>query len=106
MNHSATPKVILTKVHECTCNLNVFILYLRFALGIIHGDRCDRKTPKTIIFIQVNPLYSVVEISNTVTVRRNAHFDVILTSVTIIKQIFLRKLSCYESLVDIEVSKQ
>ena len=26
-------------------------------------------------------------------------------SVTIIKQIFLRKLSCYESLVDIEVSK-
>ena len=32
-------------------------------------------------------------------------FDVILTSVPIIKQIFLRKLSCYESLVDIEVSK-
>ena len=29
----------------------------------------------------------------------------ILTSVTIIKKVFLRKLFCYESLVDIEVSK-
>ena len=34
-----------------------------------------------------------------------ARFDVIFTSVTIVKQIFLRKLSCYESLVDIDVSK-
>ena len=33
MNHSATPKAILTKVHDCTCNLNVYIFYLRFALG-------------------------------------------------------------------------
>ena len=31
--------------------------------------------------------------------------NVILTSVTIIKQVFLRKLFCYESLLDIEVSK-
>ena len=45
VNHSATPKAIMTKVHDCTCNLNVYIFYLRFALGIIHGDRCDRKTP-------------------------------------------------------------
>ena len=29
----------------------------------------------------------------------------VLTSVTIIKQVFLRKLICYESLMDIEVSK-
>ena len=29
-----------------SCNLNVYIFYLRFALGIIHGDSCDRKTPK------------------------------------------------------------
>ena len=47
MNHSATFKAILailTKMHvqtEC--------LYFLFALGIIHDDRCDRKTPKTII---------------------------------------------------------
>ena len=40
-------------------------------------------------FIQVKPIILVV----------------ILTSVTIIKQGFLRKLLCYESLVDIEVSK-
>ena len=67
VNHSATLKAILTKVY-CMCNLNVYIFYLRSALGIIRGDRCDRKTPKTIIFIQVNPLFLVVEISNTVTV--------------------------------------
>ena len=30
------------------CNLNVYIFYLRFALGIIHGDHCDRKTKNTI----------------------------------------------------------
>ena len=42
---------------KCSCNLNVFIFYLRFALGIIHGDRCDRKTPKTIVFISKNPIF-------------------------------------------------
>ena len=68
VNHSATPKAILTKVHDCTCNLNVYILYLRFALGIIHGDRCDRKNTKNNDFIQVNPLFLVVEISNSVTI--------------------------------------
>ena len=52
VNHSATPKVILTKVHDCTCNLNVCIFYLRFALGIIHGDRCDRKTQKKVILFK------------------------------------------------------
>ena len=74
-------------------------------LGIIHGDRCDRKTPKNNLFIQVKPLFLVVEFSNTVTFIRNARFNVILTSVTIIKLGFLRKLFCNESLVDIEVSK-
>ena len=53
VNHSAMPKAILTKVHDCTCNLNVYIFYLRFALGIIHGDRCDRKNTKNNYFIQV-----------------------------------------------------
>ena len=37
---------------KCMCNLNVYIFYLRFALGIIYGDRCDRKTPKTIILFK------------------------------------------------------
>ena len=46
-NHSATSKAILTK---CSCNLNVYIFYLRIALGIVHGDGCDRKNPKTIVF--------------------------------------------------------
>ena len=52
VNHSATPKAILTEVHDWTCNLNVYIFYLRFALGIIHGNCCDRKTPKTIILFK------------------------------------------------------
>ena len=52
VNHSTTPEAILTKVHDCTCNLNVYIFYLRFALGIIHGDHCDWKTPKTIILFK------------------------------------------------------
>ena len=54
---------------------------------------------------QVKPLFSVVEFGNTVTFLRNARFNVILTSVTVIKLGFLRKLFYNESLVDIEVSK-
>ena len=57
------------------------------------------------LFYSSKPPFSVVKISNTVSARRNASLDVILTSVTIIKQILLLKLSCYESLVDIKVSK-
>ena len=64
-----------------------------------------QKNTKNNCFIQVKHPFLVVEDSNTVTFWRNARFDVILTSVTIIKQVFLRKLFCYESLVDIEVSK-
>ena len=45
-------------------------LYLCFVLGIIYGDRCDRKHPKQ-LFIQVKPLFFVVEFSNTVTFCRN-----------------------------------
>ena len=56
------------------------------------------------LFYSSQPPFLVVETSNTVTFRRNARFDVILTSVTITNQVFLRKLFCYESLVDIEVS--
>ena len=67
---------------NCKCNLNVYIFYLRFAPGIIHGDRCCRKTPKTIILFN----------GNTVTFWRIARFDVILTSVTIIKQVYLWRL--------------
>ena len=62
-NYSATSKTILTK---CSCNLNVYIFYWRFALEIIHGDRCDKNT-KNNCFIQVKPLFLVVEVSNTVT---------------------------------------
>ena len=58
-----------------------------------------QKNTKNNLFIQV------VDFSNTVTFWRNARFNVILTSVTIIKLGFLRKLFCNESLVDIEVSK-
>ena len=38
-----------------SCNRNVYFFYLRFALGIIHGDRCDRKNTENNCFIQVKP---------------------------------------------------
>ena len=56
-NHSATSKAILTKMQKCTGKLNVHNFYFCFALIIIHGDRCDRKTPKNNYFIQVKPLF-------------------------------------------------
>ena len=37
---------------KCSWNMNVYIFYLRFALGIIHDDRCDRKTPTTIVLFK------------------------------------------------------
>ena len=49
-NHSATSKAILTKMLVQPERLHFF--YFRFALGIIHGDRCDRKTPKTIVLFK------------------------------------------------------
>ena len=92
VNHSATPQ------SEC--------LFFLFAFCARHYPRWSL-WPKNVKknFFSSKPPFSVVEISNTVTVWGNARFDVILTSVTIIKQIFFRKLSCYKSLVDIEVSK-
>ena len=50
--------------------------FLRFAQGIMHVDRCDRKTPKT-SFIQVKSPFLVVEVSNAVTFWRNTRFDVV-----------------------------
>ena len=51
-NHSCESfcysKAILTNFDKCTCKRTVYIFYFCFVLGIIHGDRCDRKTPKTI----------------------------------------------------------
>ena len=32
-------------------------LYFLFALEIIHGDDCDRKTPKTIDLFKLKPLF-------------------------------------------------
>ena len=53
-DHSNTSNAILTKMHVHPERL---LFYSHFALGIIHGDRCYRKTPNTIFFIQVNPLF-------------------------------------------------
>ena len=63
------------------------------------------KHQKQLFYLIVKSPFLVVGISNTVTFLRKARFDVILTSLTIIEQVFLRKLFCYESLGDIEVSK-
>ena len=80
---------------KCTCNLNVYIFYLCFTLCIIHDDRCDGKTPKTIILITTSKTpFLVVEFSNTFTFWRNARFDAIITAGTIINQVFLRRSFC------------
>ena len=63
-NHSALLKAHSDK--KCTCNVNVYIFNLHFTLDIIPGYRCDRKNTEN-YFIQVKPLSSVVEFSNTVT---------------------------------------
>ena len=39
-----------------SCNLNDYIFYLRFGLGIFHCDRCDRKTSKTTVVFKWNPI--------------------------------------------------
>ena len=52
--HSATSKAILAK---CPWNLNVYIFYLCFALGIIHVDCCVRKTPKQLFYSSKTPLF-------------------------------------------------
>ena len=57
------------------------------------------------LFYSSKTPFPVVEFSYIVTFKEMLGFDGIITSVTLIKQVFLRKLSCYESLVDIEVSK-
>ena len=48
-NHSATSKAILTKMH-----VQPERLYFLFAFCAwhIHEDRCDKKTPKTIILFK------------------------------------------------------
>ena len=55
VNHSATPKAILTKVHDCTCNLNVYIFFLRFALGIIYSDRVVTEKHQKQLFYSSKP---------------------------------------------------
>ena len=101
-NQSARPNAILTKML-----VQLEHLYFLFAFCARNYPWWSlwQKNTKNNCFIQVKPPFLVVEVSNTVTFWRNAPYDVILTSVTIIKQGFLRKLFCYESLVDTEVSK-
>ena len=82
----------------------LFFLFLFFARHYPWWSLWQKNTNNN-LFIQVKPPFLVVLFSNTVTFWINAHFNVILTSVTIIKLGFLRRLSCNESLVDIEVSK-
>ena len=82
-------------------------LYFLFAFCARNYPRWSlwHKNTNNNSIIQVKPTFLVVEVSNTVTFWRNARFDVILTSVTVVRHVFLRKIFCYESLVDIEVSK-
>ena len=90
------------KMHVQAERLN--FLFLFFARHYPWWSLWPKNTQNN-LFIRVKPLFLVVEFSNTVTFWRKARFNVILTSVTIIKLDILCKLFCNESLVDIEVSK-
>ena len=37
--------------------LNIYIFYLRFALGIIYGERCDRKHQKHLFYSSQIPFF-------------------------------------------------
>ena len=88
-----------------SCNLNVYFFLFVFCARNYPWWSLWQKNTQNNCFIKKNNPFLVVEVSNAVTFWRNARFDVILTSGTIIEQIFLRKLFCYESLVDTELSK-
>ena len=94
-NHSCEPSCYAKGNFDNSARLLVKSerLYFLFAFCARHYPWWSlwQKNTKNNYFIQVNPPFSVVEISYTVTVWRNARFDVILSSVTIIKQIFLLK---------------
>ena len=52
--------VLLREKHilvKCTCKLNVYIIYFYFALDVILGDRCDRKTTKTNISFKYDLIF-------------------------------------------------
>ena len=80
-NQSATSNAILTKML-----VQLERLYFLFAFCARNYPWWSlwQKNTKNNCFIQVKPPFLVVEVSNTVTFWRNARFDVILTSVTII----------------------
>ena len=101
-NHSAMSKAILTKMLVQPERL--YFLFAFCARNYPRWSLWQRNTNNNSI-IQLKPTFLVVEVSNTVTFWRNAHFDVILTSVTVIRHVFLPKFFYYESLLDIEVSK-
>ena len=50
--HSAASKAILLTLTKMHVQPERLYFYLRFGLGIIHGDRCDRKTQKIIILFK------------------------------------------------------
>ena len=101
-NYYATSKALLTKM--LVQSERLYFLFAFCARNYPWWSLWQKNT-KSNCFIKSNPFILVVEGKNSVTFWRNARFDVILTSVTIIKQVFLLKLFCYESLVDIVVSK-
>ena len=98
-NHSAMSKAIFYK-NACATWASVFSTCARN----YPWWSLRQKNTQNNCFIQVKSPFLVAEVSNAVTFWRNASFDVILTSDTIIWQVFLRKLFCYESLVDIRGS--
>ena len=83
------------------------MFYKSFPLDMQH-DLLQKKIALTFdpwVYKRAEYLLALCSLLSTCTFGRNARFDVILTSVTIINHVFPWKLFCFESLVDIEVSK-
>ena len=74
-------------------------LYFLFAFCVVTENHQNN------YFIQVYPLFRLLNSVTLLLFKEMLGFDGIITSFTIMKQVVLRKLACYESLVDIEVSK-
>ena len=103
--HSATSKAILPKIL-----VQQEHLYFLFAFCARNYPCWSlwQKTPKTIVLFKLNPLFRPLKLVTLLLFEEMlvlTSYYVILTSVTIIKQGFLRKLFCYEPLVDTEISK-
>ena len=93
---------------KCTCSLAAWTSIFSICVCARHYPCLSswQKITKNLNYIiQVKPIFWLLNSVTLLLFKEMLGFDGIITSVTIMKQVVLRKLSCFESLFDIEVSK-